>query len=85
MDFQRLLPNLEGVLAPVANEEILQIIYFLPKVIPAVPSHSSQVLVCFKVGGFGGSALLRCTVSPLSLPLQDQLPPASLSIHRRMC
>lgn len=66
MDFQRLLPDLEGVLAPAANKEILQIVYFLHKVVPAVPSHSAQVLVCFKIKGFGDSGLLRYTVSPLS-------------------
>lgn len=63
-------------MAPAANKEILQIIYFLHKVVPVVPSHSSQVLVCFKIKGFGDSALLRYTVPPPSLPLQDQLPPA---------
>lgn len=66
MNFQRLLPNLEGVLAPGANKEILQIVYFLHKVVPAVPSHSAQVLVCLKIKWFGDSGLLRYTVSPLS-------------------
>lgn len=66
MDFQRLLPNLEGVLAPAANKEILQIVYFLHKVVPAVLSHFAQVLVCLRIKHFGDSGLLTYTVSPLS-------------------
>lgn len=67
-------------MAPTANKEIPQILTFLHEVVPAVPAekqafNSVEVLVCFRVKGFGARGLPRHTVSPLS-----SLGPPALSV-----